>query len=273
VVIDLWSLKKRVFELLQPSDFSDRLSRVCNLLLMGLIFLNVAIVFAYTFPLPTSLLPILHDLELLSVFIFTLEYLLRLWTSDLLFPSYPPGKARRHYLISGMAIVDLLSIIPFYLPMLIPFDLKVLRAVRLIRLFQLFKLTRYTTSLFSIIHVIRKKSSQLLSSLAVLLILITISSLLMYSVENPAQPTVFNNAFSGMWWAVCTLTTVGYGDIYPITVLGKLFGSVIALLGIGLLAIPTAIISSGFMELSNAKRHDPHDSDGHYCPHCGKKLP
>lgn len=273
MVIDLSHLKERAFNLLQPSDFSDRINRVFDLLLMGLVFLNVAIVVAYTFPLPPSIIPILRDLELLSVFIFTLEYLLRLWTADLLYPSYSPGKARRRYVISGMAIVDLLSILPFYLPMLIPLDLQILRAVRLLRLFQLFKLTRYTTSLSSIIHVFRKKSSQLLSSLAVVLILITISSLLMYSVENPVQPTVFDNAFSGMWWAMSTLTTVGYGDIYPITALGKLIGSVIALFGIGLLAVPTAIISSGFIEQSNAKRHDTHDGDAHYCPHCGKKLP
>lgn len=239
---------------------------------MTLILLNVTIVFAYTFTLPSTIIPIFRSIENVSIFIFSLEYILRVWTADLLYPDYTPGSARLKYIVSWMALIDLLSIIPFYVPMLIPFDLKVLRSVRLLRLFQIFKLTRYTSSLFSILRVIRKKASQLLSSMAVVLILIIISSLLMYSVENPAQPEVFDNALSGMWWAISTLTTVGYGDIYPITAIGRVIGSIIALLGIVLLAIPTAIISSGFIELNNAKHLEEHDTDTHYCPHCGKKL-
>lgn len=271
-MIDLYAFKKRAFQLLQPSDFGDKISHIIDLFLMTLILLNVAIVFAYTFTLPNAMIPFLCCIENISIFIFSLEYVLRVWTADLLYPDYTPGSARLRYISSWMALVDLLSIIPFYLPLLIPFDLIVLRSIRLLRLFQIFKLTRYTSSLFTILRVIRKKASQLLSSMAVVFILIIISSLLMYSVENPAQPEVFNNAFSGMWWAISTLTTVGYGDIYPITTLGRLIGSIIALLGIVLLAIPTAIISSGFIELNSAKRLDEHDKETHYCPHCGKKL-
>lgn len=270
MVIHLYAVKKKVFQLLQPSKFADRISHMVDLFLMSLILLNVAVVFAYTFPLPTQVLPFMKTLEDVSIVIFSLEYLLRVWTAEFLYPDYTPGSARLRYLVSPMALIDLLSIIPFYLPMLFPFDLKVLRSVRLLRLFQIFKLTRYTSSLFSILHVVKRKASQLISSMAVVLILILISSLLMYNVENAAQPEVFNNAFCGMWWAISTLTTVGYGDIYPITALGKLIGSIIALLGIVLLAIPTAIISSGFIE--HGKHYDGRDTETHYCPHCGKKL-
>lgn len=273
MVIVLYALRKRVFQILQPSTFGDSMSRSIDVFLIALILLNVGIVFAHTFSLPSPLLPFLRTIETLSIFIFSLEYGLRVWTADFLYPDYTPGSARLRYIVSWMALIDLLSILPFYLPMLIPFDLKVLRSIRLLRLFQIFKLTRYTSSLISILRVMQKKSSQLLSSMAVVLILIVISSLLMYNVENPAQPEVFTNAFSGMWWAISTLTTVGYGDIYPITPLGKLIGSVIALLGIVLLAIPTAIISSGFIEFNNAKHHEEQDTRTHYCPHCGKKLP
>lgn len=271
MVTPLSHLKQRLFELLQPSRSNDRLSRLFNLLLLSLIFLNAGIVVAYTFPLSSTHLRFFHIVENLSVCIFTLEYILRLWTADLLYPGELPWRARVRYLHSPLAVIDLLAILPFYLTLLPPFDLTSLRMLRLLRLFQLFKLSRYTSSLSVILRVIQKKSAQLLSSMAVVFILILISSLLMYSVENPAQPQVFDNALSGMWWAVSTLTTVGYGDIYPITMWGKLLGSVIALLGIVLLAVPTAIISSGFIEQSN-KRRDSFQNDGRYCPHCGKRL-
>lgn len=269
---DMYFSKKRLYEILQLSDRSDRLGHAVDLFFILLISLNVLIVFLYTFTLPPALLPIFRDIELVSIVIFTAEYFLRIWTADLLYPNLSPGKARLHYLTSTMALIDLLSILPFYLPILLPYDLKVLRTVRLIRLFQIFKLSRYTSPLASIVRVIRRKSAQLTASMIVVFLLIIVSSLLMYSAENPVQPETFSNAFSGMWWAISTLTTVGYGDIYPVTALGKVIGSVIAFLGVGLLAVPTAIISTGFMEQNEQHRHDHEESGMTYCPHCGKRL-
>ncbi len=147
-----------------------------------------------------------------------------------------------------MAIVDLLAILPFYIPFLLPIDLRILRLIRLLRLFRLFKMNRYTSGLSSIGNVLKKKSDQLVSSIFVVFLLMIISSVIMYYFENPVQPDVFSNAFSGLWWAISTFTTVGYGDIYPLTVAGKIFSAIIALLGIGLVAVPTGIISAGFME-------------------------
>ncbi len=170
-----------------------------------------------------------------------------------------------------MALVDLLAILPFYLPFIIPIDLRVLRMVRLLRILRILKVNRYTSALSAVGNVIKSKASQLISSMLVVLVLMVMASVLMYNVESEAQPEVFENAFSGMWWAVATLTTVGYGDIFPVTALGKALSAVIALLGIGLVAVPTGIISAGFMENITA-RNDGAIEEKHFCPYCGKRI-
>lgn len=185
-------------------------------------------------------------------------------------PEFCPIVARLRYAFSFLAIIDLLSILPFYIPFVFPIDLRVLRALRIIRLFRVFKFNRYTTALSGIWEVFKRKKHQLISSISVVLLLMVISSVIMYSVENEAQPDAFSNAFSALWWAVATLTTVGYGDIYPITVLGKILSAIIALLGIGLVAVPTGIISAGFIEKID-KPDNTHDHRS-FCPYCGHRL-
>lgn len=164
-----------------------------------------------------------------------------------------------------------MAILPFYLPMFFLIDLRVLRMLRIIRLFRVFKINRYTNALSSIAKVFRNKQHELLSSIFVVLLLMIVASVLMYSIENSAQPDVFKNAFDALWWALATLTTVGYGDIYPITVLGKILSAIIAILGIGLVAVPAGIISAGFMEEIQEEKNKMDDIK--YCPYCGKKLP
>ena len=147
--------------------------------------------------------------------------------------------------------------------------------LRIIRLFRVFKINRYTSALTSIVRVFKNKQNELLSSIFVVLLLMIVASVLMYSVENNAQPEVFRNAFDALWWALATLTTVGYGDIYPITVLGRILSAIIAILGIGLVAVPTGIISAGFMENINEDKECKKESEKEnikYCPYCGKKL-
>lgn len=183
-------------------------------------------------------------------------------------------------MISPLALVDLLAILPFYLPMIMPVDLIGIRAVRLIRLLRIFKLNRYSDALISICSVFKNKSREIFASLFFVLILLVVASLLIYYAEHDAQPKQFQNAFSGLWWAVATLTTVGYGDIYPITPIGRLLGAVIAILGIGMVAVPTGILSAGFVEVLEKKNQNPEinpnfsesDSEKKYCPFCGKKL-
>ena len=133
----------------------------------------------------------------------------------------------------------------------------------------IFKINRYTDALTNIFKVFKDKKHELLSSIFVVLLLMIVAAVLMYNIENTAQPEVFKNAFDALWWALATLTTVGYGDIYPVTALGKLLSAVIALLGIGLVAVPTGIISAGFVEeLSKSKEC----KTIRYCPYCGEKL-
>ena len=168
-----------------------------------------------------------------------------------------------------MALIDLLAILPFYLPFIIPIDLRVLRMLRMVRLFRVFKVNRYTNALTSIGAVFKEKKNQLLSSIFVVMVLMVIASVLMYNIENEVQPEAFSNAFSALWWAVATFTTVGYGDVYPITTAGKILSALIAFLGIALVAVPTGIISAGFMEQIGK---DKDEIEKEYCPYCGRKL-
>lgn len=262
-------IKIRVFEIIQTAEKNDLASRIFDVGIIVLILLNVALVIADTFTLPAAATTAFGIVETASVIIFTAEYLCRVWTADLLFPDRSPARARVRYVLSFMAIIDLLAILPFYIPFLIPIDLRVLRMLRIVRLFRVFKLNRYTSALSTIAAVFKKKKSQLLSSIFVVLLLMIIAAVLMYNIENEAQPEVFANAFSALWWAIATLTTVGYGDIYPVTVLGKVLSAIIALLGIGLVAVPTGIISAGFMETIE---HEKKDEEKQYCPYCGRKI-
>lgn len=262
------NLKKQIFEIIQPGDSKHVVSKIFDCFIMALIVLSIADVFLMTFELPGELLRSLYHFEAVVTYVFTAEYLLRIWTADLLYPELSPVGARLRYFRSWMAIVDLAAILPFYLPMILPVNLLGLRAIRLVRLLRIFKFNRYSDALSSIGLVLKKKLLTIAAALFMVLILLIISSLLIYFVEHDAQPDKFQNAFSGLWWAVATLTTVGYGDIYPITVAGKILGAVIAILGIGVVAIPTGILSSGFVE-----QLDKSDDDEiKYCPHCGKKL-
>ena len=244
--------KYRVFMIFKPYSNKDIISMMFDWFIILLIILNIAFIILDTFSgLPDWYAPVSHNIEIITVIIFTIEYILRLWTSNYIFENTAPIKARIKYVFSFMALADLFAILPFYLPFLIPIDLRVLRMIRLFRLLRLFKVNRYTKALSTVGNVLKRKSNQLLSSMFVVLILMVMSSILMYAIENVAQPEVFENAFSGLWWAFATLTTVGYGDIYPITVAGKVLGTIIALLGIGLVAVPTGIISAGFIENIN----------------------
>ena len=154
-----------------------------------------------------------------------------------------------------MGIVDLLTFLPYFLPVFFPAGAVAFRMIRIVRIFRLFRINAYYDSLSVITEVIVSKSQQLISSVFIILVLMVASSLCMYSLEHEAQPEVFSNAFSGIWWATSTLLTVGYGDIYPITTMGKLFGIFISFLGVGMVAIPTGIISAGFVnQYTNIKR-------------------
>lgn len=186
--------------------------------------------------------------EQITVAFFCIDYFLRVWTARFKYKELSEKHAVQKYVLSLSGVVDLLSFLPDYLPFFFPAGTVAFRMIRIVRIFRLFKINAYYDSFTVIKEVIFGKMQQLMSSVFIILVLMIASSLCMYSLEHDAQPEVFKNAFSGIWWSASTLLTVGYGDIYPITPLGKLFGILITFLGVGMVAIPTGIISAGFVD-------------------------
>lgn len=186
--------------------------------------------------------------ELITILIFTVEYLLRLWTAEYLYPELGHGRARLKFALSFYGMVDLLTILPYFLPFVFPSGAVAFRMFRVVRILRLFRVNAKYDAFHVITTVLKEKRNQLMYSIFLVLVLMMASSLCMYGLEHEAQPEHFSNAFSGIWWSVSTLLTVGYGDIYPITVGGQIMAIVIAFLGVGMVAIPTGIISAGFVE-------------------------
>ena len=210
--------------------------------------------------------------EFFSVIIFSIEYLLRLWTADLNDNSSNSSFSKRmKFSFSFFGLIDLIAILPFYLPFIFPFDLRVIRILRLFRLLRIFKLGRYSKSLKMINSILNKTKSELAITLFVAFILLILSSTLMYFIENEAQPNNFASIGHSFWWAIATLTTIGYGDVYPITAMGKLLSSVIALIGIGFIALPTGIISSAFVEYIQDNKTKKEEVICK-CPNCGETF-
>lgn len=240
--------KKRVFQIIEVGYDLDFMSRAYDFINVFAILLNILISVLYTFEnIKAQYGSWLTVIEIITICFFAIDYFLRVWTADILYSELPKGKAFRKYIFSFMGIVDLLSFLPYFLPVFFPAGTVAFRMIRIVRIFRLFRINAYYDSLSVITEVIASKAQQLISSVFIILVLMLASSLCMYSLEHEAQPDVFSNAFSGIWWATSTLLTVGYGDIYPITTMGKLFGIFISFLGVGMVAIPTGIISAGFV--------------------------
>ena len=239
--------KQRVFELVEVGYVGDFYSRSYDILGVAAIAVNLAVSVLDTYDnIHRQYASLLSTLETVTVVFFTVDYVLRLWTADQLYPS--AAHPVRKYALSVTGLIDLLCFLPWYLPVFFPAGAVAFRMFRVVRIFRLFRINTYYDSLNVIAEVISGKRQQLFSSLFILCVLMLGASLCMYSIEHEAQPDVFANAFSGIWWAASTLLTVGYGDIYPMTAAGRAFGIGITFLGVGIVAIPTGIISAGFVE-------------------------
>ena len=237
-------MKRKIFNIIQIGDKSNHLSRAFDIFITATIILNIIITVLQTFEELSFLSLCFNILEYVTLGIFCIEYILRIWTADYLYPQLSKCRARIRFIFSFDGIVDILTIIPvFFLSGFVIF-----RMLRVARIFHLFRLNAKYDSFNVITTVLYEKRNQIISSVFIVLVLMLASSLCMYSVEHDAQPEVFRNAFSGVWWSMSTLLTVGYGDIYPITPLGRIMAIVIAYLGVGAVAIPTGIISAGFVE-------------------------
>jgi len=204
-----------------------------NFFIQFLIFVSIVNFSILTLPnLSIKTQEIINRLEIFCVSVFTVEYLLRIYSAS----------SRVKFFFSFFGLIDLIAILPFYLTL--GMDLKSLRAIRLFRILRLFKFLRYGNTMEKIKKSFNSIKRELFLFTLATLMLLYFSSIGIYYFENEAQPEVFASIFDAMWWSVATLTTVGYGDVYPITSGGKIFASVIVFIGLGLVAIPTGLIAS-----------------------------
>tara|TARA_B100000686_G_scaffold309457_1_gene351390 strand:- start:146 stop:898 length:753 start_codon:yes stop_codon:yes gene_type:complete len=250
-------MRKRLFQILEIAHHDDKVSHRFDVFIISLIILNI-------FALVLSTVPEINDkyknvfevFEVISVSIFTLEYLGRIYSCVEDNNYSDPILGRLRFIYKPIILIDLLAILPFYISAL-EIDLRVLRMLRFGKLFRLLKLFRYIKALDRISVAMIDRAQEISISLAMIGGLILASATLMYFAEHDAQPDVFRSIPAAMWWAVATLTTVGYGDAYPITAVGKFLGSIIAILGIAAIALPTAILSEAF---SAIKKNDNLDT-------------
>ena len=267
-------IARRIYDIIETGRAGDNLSRVFDACLISLIVLNVIAIMLESFQeLNAAYARHFHALEIFTIVLFTLEYILRVATANFAYPELGPIASRLRWIFSFSGLVDLLAILPFYVPLLIAFDLRFLRMIRVLRLLRILKLRRYSHSIRIIGRILNDKKEELLTALFISTILMIIASTFMYYLEHEAQPEAFPNVVATMWWAVATLTTVGYGDIFPITSAGKVFAGIISVIGIGIIALPTGILSAAFIEqLQKEKAERAASQRQRYCPHCGEKL-
>lgn len=261
------SLKQRVWTIMEHAEAGDKPSKVFDIFILSLIVLNVAAVMIGTVKsIEKKYYTILYYFEIFSVIVFTIEYLSRVWSCVTKNEYSKTIVGRLKFLFQPMSLVDLCAILPFYLPF-VSIDLRFLRILRLFRIVRIVKIGRYYNSLNLIARVLRSRKEELVLSAVLMMFLLIISAAFLYYAEYYAQPERYSSIPASLWWAVTTLTTLGYGDVYPITPLGKVLASIIAILGIGMFALPTGILGSGFVEEIQKR-----NSKKQICPHCGKET-
>jgi voltage-gated potassium channel len=243
----LWrSARREVHDILEVGGDAHPAGRVVNAFIIALIFLNAIAFAAETVDhLAAQYGRYFDAFNVFSVIIFTIEYVLRVWSAvDIpMLSRLPRWRARLRFALRPIMLIDLFAFLPFYLQWFIPLDLRVLRVLRL---FRLLKLARYSPALQTLGRVLADEYRALLSALLVMLILLLFASTLIYFIERDVQPEKFGSVPAAAWWAISTLTTVGYGDVVPVTPLGKILGGFVMLLGVGMFALPIAIIATGF---------------------------
>ena len=255
--------KKKILSTINKAEKGNRGSQVFDIFIMTLIILNVLAVITETVESLYLQYGTYFDyFEYFSVFIFSIEYIIRLWTCTLKEKYSHPLWGRLRYIFSIEALIDLFAILPFYLPLFFKIDMRVIRILRLFRLMRIFKLGRYSVAFGMIVKVVERRKEELMITITLVFVLILISSSLMYYIEHEIQPEAFTSIPATMWWSVATLTTVGYGDVYPVTPLGKILAAFIAILGIGIFALPAGILAGGFEnEISKRDRNKSNDEE------------
>lgn len=257
---------QRAYEILEGTT-NDKITKAFQIFIISLIAVNVLVVIIET---EESVLDeygyLFTPFEVFSIIVFTAEYSGRIIVSKLN-PKYQNSKYPRiRVLIAPMMLIDLAAILPFFLPFVVT-DTRIIRIIRLLRLFRLFKLARYSDPMQTLGKVFKSKAGDLAVAFFILFIVLIFASSLMYHAEHEAQPEEFSSIPAAMWWGIVTLTTIGYGDVYPITITGKLIAAGVAIIGIAVYAIPAGIMASAFTEELRKKR-----TESKHCPHCGEEI-
>ncbi len=247
-------IRSTIYRIIRIGYVGDVPSRIFDIIIAASILVNLFIIFFETFEVSVRYIPFLNGLEFATIVIFTVEYILRLVTADLAYPEKKTfAGALFAFILSFYGLIDLFSFLPYWLSYVfpaatVPAGVVAFRMLRVVRIFRLFRVNRYYDAFNVITDVIKEKKNQIMSAVFIILMMLISASVIMYNLEHEAQPDQFKNAFSGIWWAVSALLTVGYGDIYPITPMGRFVGILLAFLGVGIVAIPTGIISAGFVQ-------------------------
>jgi voltage-gated potassium channel len=262
-------LKQRTWALLCVATPGDKASRLVDLGLMTLIVLNVMeVVLSSVESINDRFAATLFGFEVFSVGVFTIEYLGRMWscTASPAFSQRIGGRVR--FFFRPMTLIDLVAIVPFYLPYL-GVDLRVMRVFRMFRMFRVLKLGRYSRAFTLIRDAILGKREELVLTAMVLAVLLVVAASLMYYAERSSQPETFSSIPATLWWSVVTLTTVGYGDVYPVTTIGKIIAGIVSIVGIGMVALPAGIISASFVDEIAKRKTSASDE---VCPQCGRRY-
>ena len=258
--------KKRLWDIINPDRIGDKLSKRIDLFIMILILLNtIAVIIGTINFIDKKYGTYLHYFEIFSITIFTIEYLSRIWLCTQSTKYEKPILGRLRFALSYYAIIDLAAILPFYLPFF-TYDLRFIRMLRFLRIIRLLKIERYVSALGTIKKVFKRKKEELIITGTIFTIILTISSIIIFYAENAIQPHYFSDVLKTMWWSLNMLVRIETSPMRPITFLGKIFTSVIGVLGIGLIALPAGILSAGFLQIM-VKKHKIKK-----CPHCGKDL-
>ena len=252
------SVRNRVYEIIETANPGDRSSRLVDVCILSLILVNVGALVLQSVPeFDQRYKALFQNLELASLGIFTLEYCIRLWSCVESKAYRTPILGRIRFAFTPMALVDLAAVAPAFLGL----------DARFVRILRLLKLSRYIRAMQVFHRVLIRKRMELMVTLIIILILLVFTSCMMYLAEREANSGQFGSIPAAMWWSIVTLTTVGYGDASPITPLGQAFAGFVAILGIGMFALPTSILGAAFLEEVNDQRQAKPS-----CPHCGKEI-
>lgn len=264
------SVRQKVWEIVEAVEHADKPKKVLDyfdIFILTLIFLNVlAVILETVQSLEENYRAFFFVFEMFSVTVFSMEYLARVWACTSQAKYAHPFWGRLKFIFTPMALIDLLAILPFFLTF-IAADMRFIRTLRLFRLFRVLKLSRYSHSLQLFGKVIKSKKEELVMTATLMFVLMILAASFIYLAEHEAQPDKFTDIPTSMWWSIVTLTTVGYGDVFPVTPLGKICAALIAVLGIGMFALPTGILGASFVEEIGKMK-----AEKQVCPHCGGEL-